>query len=414
MAAMLSRSFTPPVPGEPQDVTRLLHGKTEAEYGAINDQIRAGLIRVAWTGAYGYPTPLLFDEVVRVDWFSPPNVIDTGNPSWFMIADLDNRAGGAPDGLINGGPFPHVYTPGAGLLIYDFKSFVKRTNEDPAKAFCKTGSKWDFLCGVVAEIGPTGARVIWQNYASAVGEGAAMYVQQMPRPAKVLSATAGPFALTNNDTLTMKVDRLLATRTVTFVTADFVNIAAATAAEVAAKITSAGAAFNVDAVVVDGRVVLRTLRPGADAFLEVTGGAANTPLAFSTSEVQGVNGHERGSPDPSLELLWDSTLSVVGHNTVIGSGGNQTFDDPIDLTIVGEGSTARLRTMLAGFDVPLVGGFDAGLTDTTLLQVAGPIAGLTAKARPGDLVGRRFHAPGTVIGAPGIVHVQGSYGMKRA
>ena len=93
-----------------------------------------------------------------------------------------------------------------------------------------------------------------------------------------------PFALANNDTLLVAINGG-GVQTITFVTADFVAIGAATAAEVAAKI---------NAVLVGGRatvsgltVVILTDRRGTSASVNVSGGTANAALGFTTGAVSG-------------------------------------------------------------------------------------------------------------------------------
>lgn len=97
-------------------------------------------------------------------------------------------------------------------------------------------------------------------------------------------SSAEPFALVNNQTLLISINGG-AVQTITFVTADFVAIGAATAAEVAAKI---------NAVLVGGRatvsgatVVILTDRRGTSASVNISGGSANAALGFTTGAVAG-------------------------------------------------------------------------------------------------------------------------------
>lgn len=88
-----------------------------------------------------------------------------------------------------------------------------------------------------------------------------------------------PYALADGDTLELKVDGAAAPQVVTFKAADFGDIAAALASEVAAKLNAviAGAAADVDG----GAVRLVSASTVADATaVEVTGGTARGKLGF--------------------------------------------------------------------------------------------------------------------------------------
>lgn len=116
-------------------------------------------------------------------------------------------------------------------------------------------------------------------------------VREFPIVAAVCASVAETFALVDEDTLTVKVDGG-AEQTVTFVTADFVDIANATAAEVVVRITAE--LTGVVATDVAGVVTLTSSGVGRDSSLEVTGGAANAALGFSTSLITGTGAAENG------------------------------------------------------------------------------------------------------------------------
>lgn len=98
------------------------------------------------------------------------------------------------------------------------------------------------------------------------------------------AATTGPYNLTNGWNLTVKVDGG-AVQTITFLTANFVAISAATAAEVAAVIAAniVGAQADVNS----NAPRITSDRKGTGSFIEVTGGTANGALGFNTAPVQG-------------------------------------------------------------------------------------------------------------------------------
>jgi hypothetical protein len=109
-------------------------------------------------------------------------------------------------------------------------------------------------------------------------------VRKFPLAAATLLSSAETFALSDGQTLLVKVDGG-AVQIVTFVTADFVAVGAATAAEVATRITTD--LTGASAVDFSGQVSLTSDTLGNKSRLEVTGGTANGALGFSTSVVLG-------------------------------------------------------------------------------------------------------------------------------
>lgn len=103
-------------------------------------------------------------------------------------------------------------------------------------------------------------------------------------PARVSGAET--FALTNGWTLTLSVNGG-ATQTITFLTAEFVDIANATAEEVAAVINAKMTGGY--ATVTDGgtTVTITTDRRGTSAGLNIIGGLANGAFGFTTGNVAG-------------------------------------------------------------------------------------------------------------------------------
>jgi hypothetical protein len=95
-------------------------------------------------------------------------------------------------------------------------------------------------------------------------------------------AKKGPYALANGDTLEVKVDGQSGPQVVPFATADFANIGAASAAEVAAKIASrvTGAIVDVDG---DAVRIVSASTARATSSIEVSGGSARDKLGFTPS-----------------------------------------------------------------------------------------------------------------------------------
>jgi uncharacterized protein len=94
----------------------------------------------------------------------------------------------------------------------------------------------------------------------------------------------GTFSLSNGQTLTLQINGG-GTQTVTFLTANFVSISAATAAEVAAVINAS--IVGGYAQVVSNTVRIKTDRRGTGATLNITGGTANGALGYTTGSLAG-------------------------------------------------------------------------------------------------------------------------------
>jgi len=97
---------------------------------------------------------------------------------------------------------------------------------------------------------------------------------------------AETYALVNAQDLTVKVDRGSA-QTIAFLTAEFVNIAAATAEEVAAVINAKISGARATVTSAGTKVTITSDRKGTGSYIEVTGGTANGTLNFNVAEVQG-------------------------------------------------------------------------------------------------------------------------------
>lgn len=136
--------------------------------------------------------------------------------------------------------------------------------------------------------------------------------------AKILSGSAETYALSDGETLTVKVDQG-GTQTATFNTGDFVAIGAATAIEVAKVITTdlTGAA----AYEVAGKVQIESLTEGVNSRIEVTGGTGNTALGFDENEeLGGTSGNAASGrnieTDAELRLRREELLRISGASTV--------------------------------------------------------------------------------------------------
>ncbi len=123
-------------------------------------------------------------------------------------------------------------------------------------------------------------------------------------PAFVPSGGAGPFALADGQTLTLTVDGGRE-QTVTFEAADFVDITAATLAEVAAVLNAQTYACK---AIADGAgLELVTDAEGRLASIQVTGGDANAALGFPTDRREGL-----GNVDDRRAVTLGELRAAVG------------------------------------------------------------------------------------------------------
>jgi hypothetical protein len=104
--------------------------------------------------------------------------------------------------------------------------------------------------------------------------------------AAIDSDLSEPFALSNGQTLLVKVDDG-SEQTVTFLTGDFVAIGAATAQEIADVINAN--TTGIDAMDAGGMVRIQSDTDGPGSAIEVTGGSANPQIGFDTDRVAGLN-----------------------------------------------------------------------------------------------------------------------------
>lgn len=122
-----------------------------------------------------------------------------------------------------------------------------------------------------------------ESLESAGGVAGVVDIQAMvldKRPVTVTSGNTETFALSDGQTLTVKVDGQSTAQTVTFNTGDFAVIGAATAAEVAAVISTDLSSPSATGGTSGGAV---TITSDSGGTIEVTGGTANAALGFPTT-----------------------------------------------------------------------------------------------------------------------------------
>jgi phage tail-like protein len=107
--------------------------------------------------------------------------------------------------------------------------------------------------------------------------------------ARIQSANSETFALSNGQTLIVRIDDTTDI-TATFNTGDFIAIGAATAVEVAAVIHADITGVSAGAVA-DGTVLLQHDTPGSGTSIQIVGGTANAVLGFPTTISKGTGTH---------------------------------------------------------------------------------------------------------------------------
>lgn len=188
---------------------------------------------------------------------------------------------------------------------------------------------------------------------------------------------AETYALSDGQTLTVKVDGG-SVQTITFLTAEFSNIALATAEEVAAvinaKITGASAAATSSGT----KVTITSDTLGTSSEIEVTGGTANTALTFNTAAINGTGDAADASAVTVAELktLFEADIAGI---TVTDVGGyvkvaSNTLGGSSSILIV---ASSTLDTTL-GLDNATHTGNAAGTLNT--LQVDGKTDGAYANS----------------------------------
>ncbi|PID38557.1 MAG: phage tail protein [Proteobacteria bacterium] len=186
--------------------------------------------------------------------------------------------------------------------------------------------------------------------------------------AQLPAGGAGPFALTDGQTLTLRFDGG-AEQTVTLAAADFVDIGAATADELAAAINAQIAGGK--ATVETGILNLSSDIEGSSSQVEVTGGTANPTLGFSTGVVSGTgNVADLGAVSVS-EVKTVVEAAIPSVEVTAGVGG------VIELRTLGTGAAVSLQVQAAtaaafGFDNDLHSGSDSGAADAVRVEGKDP------------------------------------------
>lgn len=179
------------------------------------------------------------------------------------------------------------------------------------------------------------------------------------------ATNAGTYALSNGHTITVKVDGG-AVQTIAFLTAEFVDIGAATAAEVAAVLNAkiAGASCDVSG----GKPRITSDSKGTGSKIEVTGGTGNTAIAFATAEVVGTGNVSNVAAATATEVAAALT-SAIGTTATISLVGGAV---KITSKTTGSGShvqvTSASTATALGFDNATHTGDTSGTLNTLTIE----------------------------------------------
>jgi hypothetical protein len=180
-----------------------------------------------------------------------------------------------------------------------------------------------------------------------------------------------PFALADSQTLTLKIDEG-ALQTVTFLTGEFVDIANATAEEVAAVINAKMTGGQATVTGGGKRVTITSDKQGTGSGVNVTGGTANAALQFTTGLVSGTGNVADINAVSNAEAKAIVELAVAGC-TVTSVGGcariSSNTTGPASSILVGAASTADDEM---GFDNATHSGASGAAVDTLRLDGKDP------------------------------------------
>lgn len=182
------------------------------------------------------------------------------------------------------------------------------------------------------------------------------------------TSTTGTFNLTNGQTLTFSINGGTV-RTATFLTANFVDITAATPQEVVNVLNAKIAEFDMGglATVDTNAVKITSNRLGTGSAVNVTGGTANGALSFTTGSVSGTGDAVNAAAVTAAELKTLIEGDIAGVTvTDVGGAVKLTSDTTGASSSVQVNASSTMETIL-GLDTAEHVGTAAGAVDT--LQV---------------------------------------------
>jgi hypothetical protein len=164
------------------------------------------------------------------------------------------------------------------------------------------------------------SRLLIGQYIAIAGVTGKQKIVSLGTPAGLECATAEPYDLDDGFTLDVLIDGGTGTlQTVTFHTGDFVDINAATAIEVAARLDVVLAGSSTAPTSGNTKVTITSDTKGVSSHVQVKGGTANAVLGFSTAVVNGMANPvtiEKPNADATatdaIIEFWPATFSTFG------------------------------------------------------------------------------------------------------
>ena len=255
--------------------------------------------------------------------------------------------------------------------------------------------------------------------------------------ASISTGNTAPFDLVTNDVLNLSINGVAVPGGITFLTGSFVNIAAATALEVAAVINARFAALGIAAVasVSAGAVVITTLKRGLGASVQATVGGAqgSGKLNLATTVVDGTGNVQDISNVTVAEVISVVGAALVSPAATVASAGGAP---KITSTTTGGSSSVQVTSSSTavglGFDNALhvgstgaaqatltVAGNDGSYANTVTLAVSASTSGdatafnlqILQAGVVTDTFSNLYMDPTNVRYAPTVVNVNNTLGI---
>lgn len=266
------------------------------------------------------------------------------------------------------------YFENGGRRLYVVRTVHYTDPADPSTATALRGSGYLVTPGApsAAAVESSSAEPFYcehgQTLVISVGGGPDQTMTIQAVAAVVAAGGPGPYALENGMTLLVEVDDDGHDLSVAFATGDFVDIGAATAAEVAAVIARelAGASAYVEG----GVPKLRSDRKGTGSHIQVKGGTANAVLGFSTGKVDGT-----GNVADVKAVTCEEFLAIAAAVPITGGAFSQTAAHKLRFATTATGAAASVQVKASstlddvlGFDNEVHNGVASPSANSVLVE----------------------------------------------
>jgi hypothetical protein len=179
------------------------------------------------------------------------------------------------------------------------------------------------------------------------------------------TSVAETYALVNGNTLLIAIDGG-SIQTITFLTAEFVAIGAATALEVAAVINAKIVGASADGS--SGSVVVTSDKRGTGSTVDVSGGTGNGVLGFTTGPISGTGNVANIDAVTVAEVKTIVEAAVAGVTVTDVSGAVQIVTDTVGATGDIQVAASSTADDELGLDNAVHAGVDAGVANALTVQ----------------------------------------------